>query len=260
MNNSEAYESKKAFFDSMLTIYGRKPVLEALQDPNVSPFRLHLADSNKAAGVIKDITDLATRKGAEVLHHNRDALSRLSRNRKQDQGVVLDIAAPRYRPILDLDAAQQENLIALENVTNPQNIGMIIRSVGASPMAGVIIPRKGCAPIDALVIKASAGNVFKTAIFHCEQLMTEISELKGKGYKLIGLTGEGAIPLRQASDSGPCIFILGNETEGLSREMIQQCDELVHIPMQAGWDSLNVSVATGVVLFEAVRQRIQKNS
>ena len=252
MNNTEAYEARKAFFDSMLTIYGRKPVLEALQDPEVTPYRLHLADSNKTAGVIKEMMDLASSKGAEILHHNRDALSRLSRNRKQDQGVVLDIAAPGYRPVGTLDIAEQENLIALENVTNPQNIGMIIRSVGASPMAGVIIPRKGCAPIDALVIKASAGNVFKTAIFHCDQLMTELSELKRKGYKLIGLTGEGSIPLKEATSIGPCIFILGNETEGLSREMIQQCDELVHIPMQNQVESLNVSIAAALVAFRTI--------
>ncbi len=252
MTNSETYETRKAFFDNLLTIYGRKPVLEALQDPSIKPYRLHLADSNRVAGAIQEMTKLASDKGAEVLHHNRDALSRISKNRKQDQGVVLDIALPKYQSVKTLSAADQTNLIALENVTNPQNIGMIIRSVGASPMSGLLIPRKGCAPIDALVIKASAGNVFKTSIFHCHDLLDEIEALKDKGYKLIGLTGEGSVPLNQASDSGPSIYILGNETDGLSPQMTKLCDELVHIPMQNDVESLNVSVAAALVAFRSI--------
>lgn len=252
MNNSEIYETRKAFFDNLLTIYGRKPVLEALQDPSIKPYRLHLAETNKAAGVIREMSDLAASKGAEVLHHSRDALSRLSKNKKQDQGVVLDIAAPKYQPVSMLNPEAQTELIALENVTNPQNIGMIIRSVGASPMAGVIIPRKGCAPIDALVVKASAGNVFKTPIFHCDQLLDQIDALKAKGYRVIGLAGEGSHLLSQVNDSGPNIFVLGNETEGLSREMLDKCDELVRIPMHNQVESLNVSVAAALVAFRAI--------
>lgn len=252
MNNSETYEARKAFFDNLLTIYGRKPVLEALQDPGIKPYRLHLAETNKVAGVIQEMAELASNQGAEVLYHSREALSRLSKNRKQDQGVVLDIAAPKYQPAKALDPLVQADLIALENVTNPQNVGMIIRSVGASPMAGVIIPKKGCAPIDALVVKASAGTVFKTPIFHCDQLFKQIDDLKGKGYRLYGLTGEGTRSLAQVVDSGPSIFVLGNETDGLSREMLDRCDELIRIPMHNQVESLNVSVAAALVAFRSI--------
>lgn len=252
MNNSEEYEGKKAFFDSLLTIYGRKPVLEALQDSTIKPYRLHLADSNKTAGVIHEMTKLATAKGAEVLHHNREALSRISRNRRQDQGVVLDIAAPGYRPISQLSSSTERELIAVENVTNPQNLGMIIRAVGASPMAGVIIPRKGCAPLDALVIKASAGTIFKTQIFFCDDFGTEIAGLKQKGYRLFGLAGQGKTALPELSSDVPGIFVLGNETAGLSAQTLKACDDLVHIPMHNQVESLNVSIAAALVSFRSM--------
>src|SRR6187402_2965378 len=95
MNNqrsdSQAYLDKKKFFDGMLTVYGRKPVLEALQDKATNIHRLHLAESNKSGGIIDEIIALATAKGAEILYHNRQALSRISKNSSQDQGVAADL-------------------------------------------------------------------------------------------------------------------------------------------------------------------------
>lgn len=252
MNNSNEYDERKAFFDSLLTIYGRKPVLEALQDREIKPFRLHLAESNKQAGIIQELQQLAERQGAEVLYHSRDALSRISKNKKQDQGVVLDIAAPSYRHISSLQVSAQRELIAVENITNPQNLGMIIRSVGASPMAGVIIPKKGCAPLDALVIKASAGAIFKTAIYYCDDLLQEMPTLKQLGYEFLGLAGQGKTPLNRLTNRSPSIFLLGNETVGLSESMINACDDLVHIPMQNGVESLNVSIAASLVAFRSM--------
>ena len=252
MNDSNQYQERKAYFDSLLTIYGRKPVLEALQDADITPFRLHLAESNKQAGIIQDMCRLAANKGAEVLYHNRDALSRISKNKKQDQGVALDIKAPSYQHISNLQSNQQKELIAVENVTNPQNRGMIIRAVGASPMAGVIIPKRGCAPLDALVIKASAGAIFKTAIFYCDNLEKEVSNLKGAGYQLLGLAGHGETPLNKLTTKGPAIFVLGNETEGLASELIDACDGLVHIPMHNQVESLNVSIAASLVAFRGM--------
>jgi len=131
-------------------------------------------------------------------------------------------------------------------------LGMIIRAVGASPMAGVIIPRKGCAPLDAMVIKASAGTIFKTQIFYCDDLQAEIDDLKQKGYRLFGLTGQGRTALPALSSDGPGIFILGNETEGLSTQTLKACDDLVHIPMHNQVESLNVSIAAALVSFRSM--------
>ncbi len=249
MSDSDQYLKKKQFYSGLLTIYGGKPVLEALHNASIEPFRLHLADSNKQSKEIKAMLDKASERGAEVQYHSREALSRLSKNRKQDQGVVLDVRAPNYQSTEALDPEQHRVLIALENVTNPQNIGMSIRSVGASPAAGVILAEKGNAPLDALVIKASAGTVFKSPIYHCSHLLKEIPNLKAKGYRVVGLSGAGKRELQELPTDTSTIYVLGNETNGLTRELMALCDELVKIPMSNQVESLNVSVAAALVAF-----------
>lgn len=249
MNDSEGYLQRRNFFAGMLTIYGRKPVLDALNDPDIKPYRLHLADSNRQSNALRNLQELAEKKGAEVIHHSREALSRISKNRRQDQGVVLDINAPNYQSIEELNAEQQPTLIALENVTNPQNVGMTVRSVGASPASGLLLPRKGTASLDALVIKASAGTLFKTSIFHCEHLTTALPELKQRGYAVYGMSGRGEVEVKQIPIDKPAIYILGNETHGLSSEAEALCDQLVKIPMQNQVESLNVSVAAALIAF-----------
>ncbi len=251
MKDSDEYLARRNFFASMLTIYGRNPVLEVLRDPNIEPYRLHLADSNRTSKAVQEMTDLATRRGAEVLVHSRDALSRISKNRRQDQGVVLDIQAPNYQHVESLEPTRQPQLVALENVTNPQNIGMTIRSIGASPLAGLILPKQGSAALDALVIKASAGTLFKTPIYYCDSLLEALPKLSARGYPLFGLAGEAERNLADIPTQQPGIFICGNETHGLSPAIKDLC-ELVKIPMQHGVESLNVSVTAALVAFRSV--------
>jgi 23S rRNA (guanosine2251-2'-O)-methyltransferase len=196
--------------------------------------------------------DLAQSRGIEIVTHSREALSRISKNRRQDQGVVLDIAAPNYQNVSVLNPAEHPCVIALENVTNPQNIGMAIRSIGASPAAGLILPRQGSAPLDALVIKASAGTLFKTPVFYCDSLPKAAPQLGALGYKIYGMTGGGARSLKDIPTTEPAIYVLGNETHGLSHELLALCDEQVKIPMRPGVESLNVSVAAALVAFRGV--------
>lgn len=251
MKDSDEYLARRNFFASMLTIYGRNPVMEVLRDPAITPYRLHLADSNRTSNAVQEMKELARERGAEVLMHTRDALSRISKNRRQDQGVVLDIQAPNYQHVDALDPAAQPQLVALENVTNPQNIGMTIRSIGASPLAGIILPKQGSAALDALVIKASAGTLFKTPIYYCDSLLEALPALQAKGYPLYGLAGEAERNLADIPVLEPGIFVCGNETHGLSPEMEAMCD-LVKIPMQHGVESLNVSVTAALVAFRSV--------
>lgn len=251
MTDSEDYLKKKRFFAGLLTIYGRKPVLEALENRDIKPYRLHMADTNKSGGIVQTILDAATRQGVEVQYHGRDALSRLSKNKKQDQGVVLDVEAPNYQSIDALDPKQHPTLIALENVTNPQNVGMAIRSVGASPANGLILPQKGCAPLDALVIKASAGTVFKSPIFHCEHLSDALAQLKATGYHIVGMTGAATERIDAVDQGQPTVYLLGNETHGLTNQTMDLCHQLAKIPMANGVESLNVSVTAAIVAFRS---------
>lgn len=253
-SDSQAYRDKKAQLASILTIYGRKPVLEALQSPGVKASKLHLASSNKPAAIINDIEALAHKAGAETAFHTKEALSRISKNAKQDQGVALDIQCHGWQAF---DAfveqlPQDFELIALDNVTNPQNLGMIIRSVCASPAYGLLLPEKGCARLDALVIKASAGTLFRCPIIRTNDLLSAITQLQRLNTEIIGLAGGGEHRLNDLPHKGRRVIIAGNETHGISQNVLNACDSRVSIPMSNGVESLNVAVATSLIAYRTL--------
>jgi 23S rRNA (guanosine2251-2'-O)-methyltransferase len=248
------YLAKKQFFQRMLTVYGRKPVMEALLAKQVKPYRLHLADSNKPSPALADMERLARDKGAEVLYHDRAALSRISKNARQDQGVALDVECEGFSTVDDFLKAAPEHFefIALDRITNPQNLGMIVRSVAASPMTGLILPEKGSAKLDSLVIKASAGTLFNARILRCQDLTTSLSSFQKAGTQVFALDAGGSQSLRALQAPGRRIFVMGNETEGVSPAVVRQSDETIAIPMANGVESLNVSIAASLIAFRTV--------
>ena len=251
--DSDQYLKKKAFFNQLITVYGRKPVLEVLQDRTIDIFRLHLADTNRNGGIIDQITSMAAKRKIEVRHHNRSQLSRISRNSKQDQGVACDIHCSGYQDFdQGLKALGEEipnTLIAVDGVTNPQNLGMIIRSVAASPCAALVLPSKGVAEISPLVIKASAGNVFKATILRCDNLRSALLQLKQRGYLVAILSSHNATPLSQMPENRSLVYVLGNESEGVSSDIADLADLRAVIPMSNGVESLNVAVTAALVAF-----------
>ncbi len=245
----------------MITLYGRNPVLEILRQPDIEIHKLHLAKNNKTDGIVGKIVELAENRSIEVQLHDRQALSRISRNSRQDQGVAIDLVAPRYQSLTDMPVdmpVKDEQLMLLDHVTNPQNIGMIIRSVAASPFHGLILPRAGSAKIDPLVFKASAGNLLKTTIYHCHDSLSAIHELKNKGFRIMGMDASGEHQLSRLATSPetsravPGVWVLGNETTGLCEEVIKACDQLISIPMANKVESLNVSATATLVAFHNV--------
>src|SRR5690606_17169029 len=251
--DSPEYLARKRFFSSLLTVYGRKPVLEALEDADVPVYRLHLATSNTEGGIVRDIERLASQRGVEIIRHSRDSLSRISKNRNQDQGVAADLACPRYRHYRDFLAEQAPGqvfeLIALDRITNPQNLGMIIRSVAASPSAGLLLPTKGCAPLSPLVIKASAGTLFRCPILRCDDLAEALRAFQNLGSEVCVLTGSAEQSLGDYDPARPVVFVLGNETEGVSDKVMKLADRQVRIPMANGVESLNVAVTAALLAF-----------
>ena len=233
----------------MITLYGRKPVLEILLDPEASIFRLHLAESNQRGDTITQIRMLAQERDIDIITHPKEALSRISKNARQDQGVAIDIAPPKYQSVEQLsDNAGQ--LLALDGITNPQNLGMIVRSVAASPMNGLLLPKKGCAKIDPLVHKASAGTLIKSSIYHCPTIESGLKSLRSKGYQLIGLSGGVDRSLGDIGNANEkIVFVLGNETTGISEPVLALCDELACIPLESGVESINVAMAATLVAF-----------
>jgi 23S rRNA (guanosine2251-2'-O)-methyltransferase len=233
----------------MITLYGRKPVLEILLDPDSSIFRLHLAESNQRGDTITQIRKLAQKRDIDIITHPKEALSRISKNARQDQGVAIDISPPKYQSVEQAsDSAGQ--LLALDGITNPQNLGMIVRSVAASPMNGLLLPKKGCAKIDPLVHKASAGTLIKSSIYHCPTIESGLKSLRSKGYQLIGLSGGVDRSLGDIGNAnGKIVFVLGNETTGISEPVLALCDELACIPLGSGVESINVAMAATLVAF-----------
>ncbi|AOS98545.1 Putative TrmH family tRNA/rRNA methyltransferase [Microbulbifer aggregans] len=251
MKDSPEYLQKRAFYDSLLTIYGRKPVLEALEDLSLPVHKLHLATSNRRDQLIARMEQLASERQIEVAHWDRKGLSRISKNARQDQGVALDLALPHYGTADRFLAEEQASyeLLALDGITNPQNLGMIIRSACAGGIDAILLPRKGCAQIDPLVIKASTGTLFKTRILRCDSLAPTLEKFRSAGAEVCGLSSHAEETLSSVSGNKPTIFVLGNETRGVGESVARQCTRLVRIPMQNNVESLNVAVTAALISF-----------
>ncbi|MEA3373465.1 MAG: 23S rRNA (guanosine(2251)-2'-O)-methyltransferase RlmB [Campylobacterota bacterium] len=251
MKDSEAYKAKKAFFDSLITVYGRNVVLEVLQDETVPIHKLHMAKSNKHEGVIETILELARKRGIEIKEHSKEQLSRISRNAKQDQGVAADIIAPNYKNANDYIETLPESfrLLALDGIHNPQNLGMIIRSAAAGNIDAILLPKKNSAKLSPLVIKASAGTLFKIDILYCETLDEVLEDFAKSGSSIYGLSSHAKESLQELTPAKRTIFVLGNESEGVSREVEAICNRSVSIPMNRGVESLNVAVTAALISF-----------
>jgi 23S rRNA (guanosine2251-2'-O)-methyltransferase len=249
--DSKAYLDKKARFEKIITIYGRNAVLEALEDKNAKALTLHLSKSNIDAQVLNKIKELATKQKAEIKMHDKAALSRISKNAKQDQGVALDIESPNYESALSYldNLPMHAKIIALDGITNPQNLGMIIRSVAASKVNAIILPKKNAAKISPLVIKASAGTLFKAKILYCDSLEAILPKYQSLGFETIMLSSHTDQSLFELGRIPRSIYVLGNESDGVSKEVETICSKKVAIPMENGVESLNVAVTAALIAF-----------
>ena len=247
MQDSQEYKDKKAFFDKIITPYGRNVVIEVLQDENVEVHKLHLASSNKPDGAVKTILSLAKSRKIEVTYHEKNSLSRISKNAKQDQGVAIDIISQSYQNARELKNITSFRLIALDGIQNPQNLGMIIRSCAAGNVDGIILPTKSSAKISPLVIKASAGTLFKLPIYFCNTLEDILPELTDT--KIYALSSHAKNDIYDLEVSEKSIFVLGNESDGVSQGVAKLCNNSISIPMKRGVESLNVAVTASLIAF-----------
>ena len=253
MTDSTSYLEKKAHFSKMLTIYGRKPALEALKDQNLQCHALHLADNNREGGVIAELTAQASSRGVSVQHHSRAELARISRNGKQDQGVALDIACPRFSTLEDLLQTLQtgpaRRLLALDGITNPANLGMIVRSAAAGRIDGIIWSRRGNAALGPLVVKASAGTLYKAPMVICQELPAALQLCREQGATVATLAADAAQTVFEHRPERHCIYVLGNESEGVSEGIRTLSDIALSIPMANGVESLNVAVTASLIAY-----------
>lgn len=239
--------------DRFITVYGRKPVLEALADDGVDVDKVLLAD-NAGGPQVAQLLREAARRGVEVLRVPPARVTKVSRNGRQDQGVVADIVAPALRRLTDEVAADLAGVVlVLDGVTNPQNVGMILRTATAAGVAGIVVPRAGVPDLGPLVIKASAGVALEAPVLRADTAEAAVASLRTGGFTIFGLSAD--VP-RSLWDPRPfpdrAAFVLGSETGGIRVDV----DERVGVPMAGGVESLNVAVAAGILCFELVRRRM----
>ena len=238
--------------DKTLTIYGRKAVLEALQMAELPCQALHWASSNKPTGIAADIHALACQRHIDIREHSRESLSRISKNGKQDQGVALDISCPQFERLETLASTPPQphaRYLALDGITNPQNVGMIIRSAVAGGIDGILYPRRGVAALGPLVIKASVGTLFRAPLIHCDQLPAALTTLQGAGYAVASLEGGAPLSVFDYVADTATVFVLGGETDGVSPSVSQLANYRMAIPMAGGVESLNVAVAGSLIAY-----------
>jgi 23S rRNA (guanosine2251-2'-O)-methyltransferase len=242
--------------DRFITVYGRNPVHEVLLDDSLVVDKVVIAEGARGEG-IREIRAAARRRGLDVQVASPDRVKKLAGNGRQDQGVFADVVAPRMLPLdvaLAADASELRTVLVLDGLTTPANVGMLLRTATAAGLDGIVVPRRGVASIDPLVVKASAGVAFRAPILKSFTAGEAVAALKARGFHVVGLDAGGDDDLFSAHLPEPVAFVLGSETAGLSPDVADLVDTWVSIPMAAGVESLNVAAAGAVVCFELVRR------
>ncbi|MBP2178677.1 TrmH family RNA methyltransferase [Amycolatopsis magusensis] len=241
--------------DRFLTVYGRKPVLEALADPALDVDKVILADTARGPAAA-EIQRAAKESGVPVQRASAHRVKVLAGNGKQDQGVLADVVAPRMRPLhaaLD-DRVPPGRLLLLDGITTPANVGMILRTATAAGVGGIVVPRRGVAALDPLVVKASAGVAFRAPVLRCGSAEEATTLLTEAGYAVYALGSSAGESIFEASLPERAVFVLGGETGGVSEGVGELATGWLSIPMPGEVESLNVSAAAAVLCFELVRR------
>ena len=221
-----------------------------------------LLATGKEAGRLAEIRTLAARAGVSVVSVDEASLDKLADGGRH-QGVLAEVAARSGDPETQLEealeaAGEKPLLLVLDGVQDPHNLGACLRSADAAGVAAVIAPRDRAAGLTPVVRKVAAGAAETVPFVAVVNLARTLRELKERGVWLVGTDDSADKSLYEVDLQGPLALVMGSEGEGMRRLTRECCDQLVSIPMAGAVESLNVSVATGVVLFEAVRQRRKK--
>jgi 23S rRNA (guanosine2251-2'-O)-methyltransferase len=238
-----------------MLIYGIHPVLEALRAGRVTSIRVSPRAADRVAAAIRR----AEEQGIPVRRVHPADLDRETRGAAH-QGVVADVRGAASVSVEDLivEAEGAPLIVVLDGIEDPHNVGAILRTVDAAGAHGVVRQSRHAASLDGAAAKASAGAVSHVKIADVVNIARALATLKNAGIWTVGLAGDGGSRYDQIDYSLPTALVVGAEGSGLRRLVRERCDWLVAIPMRGHVQSVNVSVAAAIVLFEAVRQRTQK--
>lgn len=240
-----------------LIIEGRNGVLEALKaDRSID--KLFIIDSEQQSGPIKAIVAEARKKGIVTRFETKEMMDKISVNHKH-QGVIAYVAAYDYVEVVDMVNKAKEKgeapfIIILDNIEDPHNLGAILRTANIAGVHGVIIPKRRAVGLTATVAKTSAGAIEYTPVARVTNIVRTIEELKALGLWIACADMEGEI-MYKVDLKGPLALVIGGEGTGVGKLVKEKCDLVAKIPMKGDIDSLNASVATAVLVYEALRQR-----
>ncbi|BBZ02480.1 putative tRNA/rRNA methyltransferase [Mycolicibacterium chitae] len=244
--------------DDTEIVLGRNPVLECLR-AGVPATALYVALGTENDERLTESVARAADSGIAILEVARVDLDRMSTNGLH-QGIALQVPPYDYAHPDDLLRTAAEDiqpalLVALDNISDPRNLGAIVRSVSAFGGQGVLIPQRRSASVTAVAWRTSAGAAARTPVARATNLNRTLKDWANEGLQVVGLDAEGDTTLDELEATGPIVVVVGSEGKGLSRLVRQNCDAIVSIPMAGPTESLNASVAAGVVLAEIARQR-----
>ena len=239
---------------------GRNALTEALRSGRtIDKVFIASGDTDRA---LQHLAAQAKEAGAVVVPVDRRKLDAMSATHSH-QGVIALAAARDYATIDDIlqeaaDRGEVPLMVICDELTDPHNLGAIIRSAECAGAHGIIIPKRRSVGLTATVAKASAGAVEYMKVAKITNITAAIGELKEKGVWIFGTAAEGSVPMYQADLTVPAAVVIGNEGDGMSQLVRKNCDMLVSIPMKGKISSLNASAAASILLYEAVRQRLAK--
>ena len=241
-------------------IEGRNALTEALKaGRTIDKVFIAAGDTDRS---LQRLAAQAKEAGAVIVPVDRRKLDQMSTTRSH-QGVIALVAAHVYYTIDDiLEAAAEKGeaplIVICDELSDPHNLGAIMRSAECAGAHGVIIPKRRSVGLTATVAKASAGAIEYMKVARVTNINNAIAELKEKGVWVFGTAAEGSIPMYKADLTIPAAIVIGNEGDGMSQLVRKNCDVMVHIPMKGRITSLNASAAASILLYEAVRQRLSK--
>ena len=244
--------------DDTEIVLGRNPVVECLR-AGVPATALYVALGADSDERLTEAVQTAADKGIAILEVPRHDLDRIAAN-GMHQGLALQVPPYVYAHPDDLLAEAKKDaapplLVALDNISDPRNLGAIVRSVAAFGGHGVLIPQRRSASVTAVAWRTSAGAAARTPVARATNLNRALKQYADAGVQIVGLDAGGDSTIDQIDGSGPIMVVVGSEGKGLSRLVRENCDAIVSIPMAGPTESLNASVAAGVVLAEIARQR-----
>ena len=237
---------------------GRNALTEALKSGRTID-KVFIADGDTDRS-LQRLAAQAKEAGAVIVPVDRRKLDAMSTTRSH-QGVIALAAAHEYFTIDDIlqeaaDRGETPLIVICDELSDPHNLGAIMRSAECAGAHGVIIPKRRSVGLTATVAKASAGAVEYMKVARVTNINNAINDLKEKGVWVFGTAAEGSIPMYKADLTGPAAIVIGNEGDGMSPLVRKNCDVMVHIPMKGRITSLNASAAASILLYEAVRQRL----